>query len=687
MKNINISDDELNNEEKLQNVFNDLRHDFTQAKDAKTEIDDLITGWNDLYYGTKRDASGEPVIDKRNKSGIVMREIAKQIEWQKPNITEPFVSTKSPIELTGMKDGNKARVLEKWANYEFTQEFDRDFFINQATDVVLREGTVWVQTSWETEEENVRTIIPNASMEELMNKSYEPTDIEQNSDGTYKVEYNEIIQTMNNPDATVMRNEHVFPDPTARTMKELRFVAVIKLLTISDIRKISVLDSKQIDILENKLSSEEREDTGLGVSRNDNASSYGYDNDYEPQDTPRKHIRIVEYWGYYDLNNDGIPEPIVAYFPESYKNINLGVEENPFPHKGIPFDSSVYSARPFSLWGNPLAFFLGDNQKVRNGIVRGILDNMSLANNNQKFILRGTLDYVNFKRMNNGERHIIINKADSITDGSYNQLPNSVFNTLEMFKKEDEDLSGVSGNGPSLGNSGVAKDGQQAQLTMSQQRMASLVRNLSNLLRKIISKWIMMGEVFLTDNQIIELFEENEQVNMNVFAGSQKTKIKVNVGTEVNRNMKLQQYNMLMQQAKTLEGELPPGSMKEMVAEMYDLFDMHDAATKLRLYQPQPSPEQQAAQQLQIKNAELENAKIEMEIAVMQKDVEARYINAQARMMDANANVGYKDAQSYEKMTKAQGHQVDSAMKPVQVENEIMKTNTDAMNNGKKEDK
>ncbi len=687
MKNINISDDELNNEEKLQNVFNDLRHDFTQAKDAKTEIDDLITGWNDLYYGTKRNASGEPVIDKRNKSGIVMREIAKQIEWQKPNITEPFVSTKSPIELTGMRDGNKARVLEKWANYEFTQEFDRDFFINQATDVVLREGTVWVQTSWETEEENVRTIIPNASMEELMNKSYEPTDIEQNSDGTYKVEYNEIIQTMNNPDATVMRNEHVFPDPTARTMKELRFVAVIKLLTISDLRKISGLDSKQIDSLENKLSSEEREDTGLGVSRNDNASSYGYDNDYKPQDTPRKHIRIVEYWGYYDLNNDGIPEPIVAYFPESYKNINLGVEENPFPHKGIPFDSSVYSARPFSLWGNPLAFFLGDNQKVRNGIVRGILDNMSLANNNQKFILRGTLDYVNFKRMNNGERHIIINKADSITDGSYNQLPNSVFNTLEMFKKEDEDLSGVSGNGPSLGNSGVAKDGQQAQLTMSQQRMASLVRNLSNLLRKIISKWIMMGEVFLTDNQIIELFEENEQVNMNVFAGSQKTKIKVNVGTEVNRNMKLQQYNMLMQQAKTLEGELPPGSMKEMVAEMYDLFDMHDAATKLRLYQPQPSPEQQAAQQLQLKNAELENAKIEMEIAVMQKDVEARYINAQARMMDANANVGYKDAQSYEKMTKAQGHQVDSAMKPVQVENEIMKTNTDAMNNGKKEDK
>ena len=77
-----------------------------------------------------------------------------------------------------------------------------------------------------------------------------------------------------------------------------------------------------------------------------------------------KHIRIVCYWGYYDLNEDGIPEPIIAYWPEKY-NINLGIEENPMPDKAIPFDRSVYSARPFSLWGNALAFFLGDNQKAK----------------------------------------------------------------------------------------------------------------------------------------------------------------------------------------------------------------------------------------------------------------------------------------------------------------------------------
>jgi len=217
------------------------------------------------------------------------------------------------------------------------------------------------------------------------------------------------------------------------------------------------------------------------------------------------------------------------------------------PDKAIPFDRSVYSARPFSLWGNALAFFLGDNQRAKNGMVRGIFDNMSLANNGQKFITRGALDYINFKRMNNGERYIIVNKPDAIKDGSYNPIPTSVFSTSQMFTKESEDLSGVSSGGPALGNDNVGKDGQQAQLTMSQQRMAAMVRNLSNLLRKMIGKWLTMAEVFLTDEQIAELFTPEEQADMNAFTTSRKAKVKVRVGTEVNRNMKLQQYNMLMQ--------------------------------------------------------------------------------------------------------------------------------------------
>ncbi len=667
------NEDSLTEEEFMKNVFKNLRHDFKAAKDAKSEIDELISEWNDLYYGQTRDKHGEIMKDKTRRSKFSMKEIAKQIEWQKPNIMEPFTSTRTPINVSAPKSDERARQIEKWANNEFTTEFDREEFMDQVTDVVLREGTVWVQSSWETKEENERIIIPEMTMEELMNKTIDPDDIEQNGNGTYKVEYNEVSLVENNPDAKVMRNEHVFPDPAARVEEDMRFLCVRKLMTIPDLRAISIIPSEKIDKLESMITSEEREDTTLGIHRNDNATRYGYDSDYEPNDTLRKHIKIIEYWGFYDLNEDGLPEPIIGYFAEDY-NTDLVVEENPMPNKAIPLDRAVYSARPFSLWGNAVAFFLGDHQKAKNGMVRGIMDNMSLANNNQKFITRGALDYINFKKMNNGHRYIIVNKPDMIKDGQYNNIPTSVFTTMQMISEESKDLVGVNAGGQALSTSNVAKDGQQAQLTMSQQRMAALVRNLSNMLRKVIGKWITMAEVFLTDEQIMELFHEQELVDMNAFANAGGAKVSVRVATEVNRNMKLLQYNMLMQQSKVLEGEIPPGALKDMVAEMYDLFDMHEKATELRLFEPKPSPEEVQAQKLQLANAELENQKIQMEIGVMQKDVEARYMNAQARMLEANANYGYKGAQTEEKMAKAQSHRINSALEPVKTENELMKT-------------
>jgi hypothetical protein len=110
-----------------------------------------------------------------------MKEVAKQIEWQKPNVTEPFTSTRHPIKLIDGKNQERARILEKWANHEFTEIFDREEFIEQVADVVLREGTVWVQTSWESKTENERLIVPNITMEELMQNQKEPAGLNESS--------------------------------------------------------------------------------------------------------------------------------------------------------------------------------------------------------------------------------------------------------------------------------------------------------------------------------------------------------------------------------------------------------------------------------------------------------------------------------------------------------------------------
>lgn len=661
----NELEEDESKEEKEKEAFENLRYDYKKAKEAKTIIDNLITEWADLYDGKKLGN------ENPTKSQIVMKEVAKQIEWQKPALMEPFTSTSNPIRIKTGKNQNRSRIMQKYLNGQFAGEFDREEFMDGLTDVLLREGTVWVRTGWKYEEQKRNRVKPNATMDELLQDEEEPTDIKQNKDGTFRVKYSKVDVLKNLPTLEVCRNEHIFPDPSARTMDECRFVIYKKYMTLSELKQAGIYNKKKLEKLESKFNDESREDTGLGQIRDADARDYGYDSTYKPKDNARQKIAILEYWGYYDLDGDGIAEPIVATFTEKWE-CNLYIGENPYPSKNIPFQRAVYSARSFSLWGNALAYFIGDNQRVKSGFMRGILDNMSLANNGQKFVQRGALDYVNFKRLRNGEKHIIVNKPDAIADGGYNNLPASVFTTMEMINQETKELTGNSAGASQFVQKDVSED-NPAQLTMSQQRIAGTVRNIANVLGKSLKEWLLMAEVFLTNEQIEQMFSEQEAMDIMSFEDAKFAQTSVKVGTEVIRSMRVQQLNMLMQQSKSLGERTPPDTISSLIAEMFELFDMYDKAEQIRNYKPQPNPMAIKMQQLEIRKLELENMKLEVEI-------ENQRSQATLNTVDAQATVVYKQAQANAKEADAQKTQVETALLPVQVMNENRKN--EGQNNG-----
>ena len=661
------TEDKQSQEDRESEAFQNFRHDYKMAKEAKTTIDKLIVEWNDLYYGKK---SGN---ENPQKSQIVMREIAKQIEFQKQALMEPFTSPSHPIRIKSGKDANRSRIMQKYLTAEFTGEFDRQEFMDTLTDVMLREGTAWIRTGWKYTEEKKINVKPNVTMEELLQEEVEPEDIKQNKDGTFRVKYESIDVIENCPTLEVCRNEHIFPDPSARTMDECRFIIYKKYVTISELRQAGIYDEEKIEELEGKLNAESREDTGLGSVRDADQRDYGYDSTYQPKDTNRQKISIIEYWGYYDLDGTKIAKPIVATWAEKEKT-DLYIGENPYPSKNIPFNRCVYSARPFSLWGNALAYFVGDNQKVTSGIMRGILDNMSLANNGQKFVQRGALDYVNFKRLRNGEKHIIVNKPDSIADGSYNNLPPSLFTTMETVKQDTRELTGNTGGGsqsPALKS--VDEDNPQ-QMTMAQQRIAGTVRNLSNVIGKALKEWLTMAEVFLTNEQIYSLFSEKDAQDVLSFEEAKFTQISVKVGTEATRMARIHQINMLMQQSKVLGEQTPPDTVTELTAEMFELLDKYDQAENIRAYEPPPNPMAEMMQKLEIEKAQLENEKLKAEIDNLRAGAVLDQSDAMTRQADAQAGMEYKKAQTAEKYAKAQSHEVETALKPVHAMNEAEKS-------------
>ena len=657
--------------EKEIKVFNHLKDDFKGAKKAKKEIDDLIANWNDIYEGkfTKK--------ARKNRSKLVMKEVAKQIEWQRPELTEPFISTSHPIRITSAHE-DRARIQQKYINSEFAGRFERDDFIDQLVDVVLREGTAWVRTGWERVETTVKMNYPNMSMEEILGRKEDPSSLEPTDNPQeFNVTYDSIKVRKNEPTAVVERNENCFPDPSARTRDELRFFAVRKFKTLSELKETGFYDEEALDQLKEDNDENNRGDeSSLASQRDDDNERYGGDNNFKMSGKGRGKIAIIEYWGFYDLDKSGTAEPIICEWAET-SGVNLRLEENPYPSKEIPFWNTVYSKRPFSLWGNAIAFFVGDNQDIKSGLMRGVMDNLSQANNGQRFFQRGALDYTNFKKMRNGDRDIVMNKSpkDAFIDGNFNQLPASVMQTLEMVNKETKDLAGTP-NGGEQSRSGTGKEDEGKTLTMAQSRMNASVRSLGNLLSKVMKEWLTMAEVFLDNAQIEALFTSEEQQTYKAFKGTSDSFVKVKVGTAVGREIKLKQLNMLMQQSKALGETIQKEDINALVAEMFEEFDMFEKAEKLRSWkQPPPSPQQQQMQMLELQKAKLEVDKLNAEIAKIGTDAQldqSKSINEQA---DAQATIMYKQAQTDEKNAKAQKTRMDTAMTPIQVQTEASKVN------------
>ncbi len=654
--------------DKEKEAFKAFKADFKEAKSAKNKgIDQLIAEWNDLYYGESKQPSKNKI-----KSAIVMKEIAKQIELQKPNITEPFLSTSSPISVS--RNGTKAssKPIEKYLNNEFTTGFERDDFINELTDLILREGTAWVASSW-INETKIHIEKKTISMEEVLANPIEPDKIDQSSEdpNLFDVEYKTETMEVNCPSSRICRNEHIFPDPGAKTNKEMRFLAEKQLPTLSDLHSEDAYCEDLLKKLSKDIGRNDNYGSALAAQRETDGERYGQSIDYQPDDDSRKKISIIKFWSFYDLDEDGVAEPVLCTWADK-EDLLLELEPNPMPSQTIPYENCVYSSRPFSLWGNAMAYFIGDYQAVKSGVMRGILDNMSMANNGQQFVLKGGIDYINFKRMRNGERHILLDKKDSIENGTYNPLPQSIFSTLALLTKETEDLSGVNSNSPALGNDSMSKDNTNGVvMTMSQQRMAAMVRNIAALISKLMKHWVTMAEVFLDNSQIQELFTQEETQDIMVFKNSKRSKIDVNVATEINRTVKMQHLNMLLQQSKQLGKSVPPQTFNSLVAQMFSLFDMHEKAAELESYVYQPSEQEQIMMQLEQQKLQLEVVKLQADIQAIQTKNQNDSLVAQTKLMDSVAGSKYKQAQSAEKMAKAQGHSIDSSLKPAQFISEV----------------
>ena len=564
-------------------LLNKLKSDMKAADILRLEWFNKISDYRNQTFGRPY---GNEI---KGKSQIVSQDIRKQLEWMIPSLADPFLSSPDIIKCNPitLEDVPSARQNELLLNTQFCRKFPRYNFLMKSLKVLAMEGTLVVQTGWDYEDEEVEEMVetvvidPESGEEMIIMAKQKVTKVKKNQ-----------------PTAVVCRNEDIYIDPTCMdNMDKCQFV---------------------IHRYETDLSALRADGRYKNLDKVEKYEGQNRDNEYYPQDhtyftfedKARKKMVMYEYWGNYDVNEDGIAEPIVCSW---IGNTVVRLQSNPYPDKKPPFIVVPFNAVPFQIYGDSLASVIGDNQKVKTAIIRGVIDNMAQSNNGQVGMKKGSLDIANRKKFLQGNNFEYNGDKGDFWQGSYNQIPGSAFDVMTLMNNEIESQTGVkSFSGGITGSAlGSTATGARGALDATATRRISLVRNIAeNLIKPLMRKWMSYNAEFLEAEEIVRITnEEFIPIKRDDLTGN--IDIDISISTAEDNNAKSQELSFLLQ---TLGNTMPFEMTQMIIAEIAKLSRMPDLEKRIRDFKQEPDPAAQQMQQAEMERLALENQKLQSEI-------------------------------------------------------------------------
>ena len=568
---------------KKSELLSALKADLKASDTLRTEWFNKIAEWRNETVGREY---GNEV---KGKSRIVSKDIKKQLDWMLPTLADPFLSTSDIIKCSPItfEDVLSARQNELILNTQFCRKFPRYNFLMKALKVLATEGTLVVQTGWDYEDEEIETMAETVMEDEITGEEY----IAMTKQKTTRIKKNQ-------PTAVVCRNEDIYIDPTC----------------MDDMDKCQFVIHRYETDLSTLKADGRYKNLGKVAATEGNNRDYGFypeDHTYfDFKDKARKKMVVYEYWGNYDVNEDGVAEPIVCAW---IGNTIIRLQSNPYPDNKPPFLVVPFNAVPFQMHGDSLASVIGDNQKVKTAIIRGIMDNMANSNNGQLGMRKGALDISNRKKFLEGKNFEYNGSPNDFWQGSYNQIPGSAFDVLTIMNNEIESQTGVkSFSGGITGSSlGSTATGARGALDATATRRISLVRNISeNLIKPLMRKWMAYNYEFLEDEEVVRITnEEFVPVRRDDLYGN--IDIDISISTAEDNSAKSQELSFLLQ---TMGPNQDFEINKLLMGEIARLSRMPELEKKIKEHQPTQDPAAEKMKQIEIERLQLENEKIKADI-------------------------------------------------------------------------
>ena len=452
------------NEPKIQDLKNDLEASSSFHEDYKAKL---------LQYEEDREG-GKKINARPGKSTARPKVVRKNAEWKYPKLEDPFLNTEDMFEIRPRtwEDANAAEQNQLLLNYQWSTKIDKVRLVNDIVRYLVDDGTVIVKTGWEVQEKTIKVMQeepvyagPEESlimMEELVNTGQmspeeaqekmmngEPMQI-----GVREVEVEVTKIVKNQPKYEVCNTANVIIDPTCEGyIEDANFIIHEYDTNIAELKNEEYYKDPETGEVSGVYHNLDRIKDEDGASVYDEHKSDAY-NEFKFTDKARKKLTAYEYWGYWDINGDETLVPIVATW---VGEVLIRLEENPFPHKRLPFSIATYMPIKKEVMGEPDAELLRENQESIGKLTRAAHDITSEQAVGQEFIDETLFPNIatrqQYEKGNTVYYRAGMDPKRAIYKKDIAPVPSSVFNMIQWQQADAESLTGTKAfNGGISGN-------------------------------------------------------------------------------------------------------------------------------------------------------------------------------------------------------------------------------------------
>lgn len=648
----------------------DLKGDLEAATPSHDNRLLDVTRWNNL-----RNVTGPYAIKKvKGRSSVQPKLIRRQAEWRYSALSEPFLSSDKMFEISPrtFEDNESAVQNEILLNWQFDTKIDKTRFIDEYVRTAVDEGSVIIRLGWERQSETELVEYPvfefhpandekqiQMLQQAMQLKEKNPrgfTELPENvqesvnysmekqapflaiQTGAEEIEEEKILE--NKPTLEIMDPANVVIDPSCNgDFNKAAFIICSYETTKAELMK----DGRYTNLDSVMWSS----NTVLSAPDHETMTP----GDFERKDELVKKVVAYEYWGYYDINGDETLVPIVATW---IGDVMIRMEENPFPDGKPPFVIATYLPIKRTIFGEPDAELLEDNQNISGALSRGVIDLLGRSANSQQGYAKGFLDVTNKRRFESGQDYEF-NAAGgdprtAIHQHTYPEIPNSALTWMQIQEQQAESISGVKGfaGGVSGEAYGEVAAGIRGVLDAASKREMGILRRLAKGIVAIGNKLVAMNSVFLTEEEVVRVTNKK-------FITIKREDLKGNFDLDVDISTpeidekKASDLGFMFQ---TIGPNMDIRISKIILAEIARLKKMPVLSEEIKNFEPQPDPLQEQMKQLELQ-------KLQKEIEELDSKIKLNNAKATGEMVDAeNEATGEKHKRDMEKQHgQAQGNQ------------------------------